>query len=76
MSDAHPLYSFVIVIAHFGRVHGFVMNDIGPFVPGEALDRIASYVGIQHVFDSIEEVEQQLRKNFAPWHPVVSEESQ
>ncbi len=44
-----------------------VINDIGPFIPKESLMRIGSYVGQNMVFDTMEEAENNLRKNFAPF---------
>ncbi len=38
-----------------------VLNDIGPFVPREALTQIQTYLGLDLVFTSIDEVEQHLR---------------
>jgi len=29
-----------------------VMNDIGPYVGAEALNRIAKYAGVEHEFDT------------------------
>ena len=44
--------------APIGRL---VLNDIGPFVPREALLGIQSYLGLDLAFASMEEVEQHLR---------------
>ncbi len=38
-----------------------VLNDIGPFIPGEALTRIGKYVGISVEFASFAEAENHLR---------------
>ncbi|MFH5923783.1 alpha/beta fold hydrolase [Roseomonas xinghualingensis] len=38
-----------------------VLNDIGPFLPARALQRIAAYLALAHDFASIEEVETHLR---------------
>jgi pimeloyl-ACP methyl ester carboxylesterase len=38
-----------------------VLNDIGPFVPREALVNIQTYLGLDLGFSSLEEVEQHLR---------------
>ncbi|HXV26373.1 MAG TPA: alpha/beta hydrolase [Alphaproteobacteria bacterium] len=38
-----------------------VLNDIGPFVPREALVQIQTYLGLDLVFASMDEVEQHLR---------------
>jgi pimeloyl-ACP methyl ester carboxylesterase len=44
-----------------------ILNDVGPFIPREALERIAKYVGITKEFANIEEVEQYLRIALAPF---------
>ncbi|SHJ34806.1 Pimeloyl-ACP methyl ester carboxylesterase [Roseomonas rosea] len=38
-----------------------VLNDIGPFLPGRALQRIAAYLSLRHDFATTEEVETHLR---------------
>ncbi|HEY8610134.1 MAG TPA: alpha/beta hydrolase [Roseomonas sp.] len=38
-----------------------VLNDVGPFLPGRALQRIAAYLAMQPEFGSMEEVETHLR---------------
>lgn len=38
-----------------------VLNDVGPFVPKEALAQIAGYVGLDPTFRTIDEVERHLR---------------
>ncbi|ORU90590.1 MAG: hydrolase [Cycloclasticus sp. symbiont of Poecilosclerida sp. M] len=42
-----------------------VINDVGPFVPKEALTRIAEYVGQQPVFDTDEELGLYMRTVYA-----------
>ncbi|WP_232480467.1 alpha/beta fold hydrolase [Roseomonas sp. KE2513] len=44
-----------------------VLNDIGPFIPAGALQRIADYLALSHDFASIEEVETHLRLIHAPF---------
>ena len=38
-----------------------VMNDVGPFVPKAALERIGAYLGVSPVFDSLEMLEMAMR---------------
>jgi pimeloyl-ACP methyl ester carboxylesterase len=47
-----------------------VLNDIGPFVPRQALLQITSYVGQAHRFDDLEGVERHLRFAHAPFGPL------
>jgi pimeloyl-ACP methyl ester carboxylesterase len=42
-------------------IHRLVLNDIGPFVPREALLNIQTYLGLDLAFASVEELEQHLR---------------
>jgi len=44
-----------------------VVNDIGPFIPKAALERIAGYVGETRSFASLDEVEAYLRRVAAPF---------
>jgi len=44
-----------------------IMNDVGPFIPKAALERIASYVGNDPRFSSIAELDAYLREIYAPF---------
>ncbi len=48
-------------------IRSLVMNDVGPLVPAEALKRIGAYVGQEHRFETIAEVEAHLRLIHAPF---------
>jgi pimeloyl-ACP methyl ester carboxylesterase len=50
-----------------GRITHLVVNDIGPSLPEAAARRIAGYVGNPPVFASMLELEEWLRKNYAPF---------
>lgn len=52
-------------------IRKFVINDVGPFVPKEALLRIADYVGLDNRFSSLTSVETHLRKVLAPFGPLT-----
>ncbi len=47
-----------------------VLNDIGPFVPVAALERIRDYLATFPQFGSLAEVEAQLRRVHAPFGPL------
>jgi pimeloyl-ACP methyl ester carboxylesterase len=47
-----------------------VLNDIGPFIPKAAVERIAAYVGRDMRFASLEAVEAYLRQVNAPFGPL------
>lgn len=48
-------------------IRRLVVNDVGPFVPKAALERIAAYVGLDPKFDSVGELEAHLRKVHEPF---------
>ena len=52
-------------------LRSLVMNDVGPFVPKAALQRIADYVGLDNRFSSLASVENHLRKAYAPFGPLT-----
>ena len=52
-------------------IRRMVLNDIGPFVPGAALERIALYVGKTPRFASLEEAERYVRTVSAPFGPLT-----
>jgi pimeloyl-ACP methyl ester carboxylesterase len=51
-------------------IRRLVLNDIGPFIPKAAVERIASYVGRDARFASVEAVEAYLRQVNAPFGPL------
>lgn len=54
------------------RIRRLVINDVGPFIPGKALQRINKYVGVNPSFRTVLEVENHLRTTLAPFgitHP-------
>lgn len=53
-----------------------VMNDVGPFIPAAALERIAAYVGLDPRFASLEELDEYLRSIYAPFGPFTDEQWQ
>jgi len=51
-------------------IRRLVLNDVGPFIPKAALERIAGYVGRDPVFADLDGVEAHLRKVHAPFGPL------
>jgi pimeloyl-ACP methyl ester carboxylesterase len=49
------------------RINKLVINDVGPFIPGKALQRINKYVGVNPTFHTVLEVETHLRTTLAPF---------
>jgi pimeloyl-ACP methyl ester carboxylesterase len=54
-------------------IRRLVMNDIGPVIPHQALERLAGYVGIDPVFEDLRALEQYLRQVHAPFGPLDDE---
>ena len=52
------------------------MNDVGPFIPKSALQRIADYVGLDNRFSSLEAVERHMRKVHAPFGSLTDQDWQ
>ncbi|GAB4258144.1 MAG: alpha/beta hydrolase [Deferrisomatales bacterium] len=52
-------------------IRALVLNDVGPFVPGAALERIRAYVGKAPTFGSLAEAEGYLRQVHAPFGPLT-----
>lgn len=52
-------------------IRRLVLNDVGPFIPRAALERIALYVGLNPTFDSVGELETHLRKVHEPFGPLT-----
>jgi pimeloyl-ACP methyl ester carboxylesterase len=52
-------------------IRSLFMNDVGPFIPKSALQRIADYVGLDNRFSSLEAVERHMRKVHAPFGPLT-----
>lgn len=50
-----------------GRITHLVVNDIGPELPAQAVERILSYVGHPPVFDRMNAFEAYLRRVYAPY---------
>ena len=51
-------------------IRRLILNDVGPFIPKAALERIGSYVGQDPHFDSVADVEAYLRRVHAPFGPL------
>ncbi|WP_026870471.1 alpha/beta fold hydrolase [Inquilinus limosus] len=52
-------------------IRRLVLNDVGPFIPQAALQRIGSYVGQDPVFADIDGLEAYLRRVHAPFGPLT-----
>ncbi|HEY0523660.1 MAG TPA: alpha/beta hydrolase [Stellaceae bacterium] len=55
-------------------IRRLVLNDVGPFLPKAALERIGSYVGKDPHFPDIAALEEYLRRIHAPFGPLTAEQ--
>lgn len=55
-------------------IQRLVLNDVGPFIPYAALQRIADYVGRPPLFADLHEAEQYLRRIAASFGPLTDEQ--
>ncbi len=55
-------------LAH--RLSSLIINDIGPQIPKDAIDRILTYAGDLPVFDKVSEAETWLKNVYAPFGPA------
>lgn len=54
-----------------GMVRRLVLNDIGPFLPGKAMDRIGTYVGRAPLFADLEAAKAYQATVTAEWHALT-----
>lgn len=59
-----------MIIATFpnNQIKKLIINDIGAFIKGAALKRIAEYTGNKAVFDNIEKAEKYFSELYKPWN--------
>ncbi|MBL27392.1 MAG: alpha/beta hydrolase [Rhodospirillaceae bacterium] len=57
-----------------GRIDKMVLNDVGPFIPKAALERIGQYVGLEWRFKDMAEAERHFRAAYAPFGPLSDDE--
>jgi pimeloyl-ACP methyl ester carboxylesterase len=55
-------------------IRRLVLNDVGPFIPSAALERIGAYLGLSLVFDNKNALETHLREIHAPFGPLSDED--
>lgn len=55
-------------------VRRLVLNDVGPFIPKAALERIGGYVGGDPAFADFAEAEARIRRVLAPFGPLTDDQ--
>ncbi len=68
------LISMILMAMIPERILGVILNDIGPKLEQEGIDRIGGYVGDIKPFDSFEEVATRLEAVHKEAHPTFSQE--
>jgi pimeloyl-ACP methyl ester carboxylesterase len=61
------IIGFLIASKHKDMFKSLVLNDIGPFIPGKSLARIAKYVALQPKFDNFEQAKAHLKIILSPF---------
>ncbi len=55
-------------------IERLVLNDVGPLIAKEAIERIGSYLGLDLSFDTLSDLEAHLRQIHAPFGPFTDEQ--
>src|SRR5262249_46767090 len=61
------LMGLMIAAQEGSPIRRLILNDVGPFIPKAALERIGTYVGKDERFASVDDVESYLRRVHAPF---------
>ena len=68
------LIGMAIAAMEQSPIEHLVLNDVGPFIPKEPLDRIGSYLGLDLSFDRLSDLEAHLRQIHAPFGPLTDDQ--
>ena len=55
-------------------IERLVLNDVGPLIAKEALERIGNYLGLGHSFDTLSDLEAHLRQIHGPFGPFTDDQ--
>lgn len=67
------LFGIVLASLPEAPIRRLILNDIGPFVPATAVDRLRTYAGIPMEFKDKHEADAFLRVAYAPFGPMSDE---
>jgi len=70
------LIGMVLASEKKSPVRRLVINDIGPFIPVAAIQRIKDYLCVDPVFDSLDEAEAYMREIYVQTHPMTDQDWQ
>jgi len=65
------LIGMLLAVQPGNPIRRLVLNDVGPFLPVAALERICEYIGKDPEFENLEALEQYLRTVHAPFGPLT-----
>jgi pimeloyl-ACP methyl ester carboxylesterase len=68
------LIGMAVAASHPQNVNRLVLNDVGPFIPKQALVQLMAYVGVDLVFDSRESAEAHLRTIHSGFGPLTKDQ--
>ena len=68
------LIGMAVAAMEANPIRRMVLNDVGPFIPKVALERIDSYLGLSLAFDGMAELEAHLRQIHAPFGPLSDDQ--
>ncbi|KZD08195.1 alpha/beta fold hydrolase [Oceanibaculum pacificum] len=68
------LIGMILAAQEDSPIRRLVLNDIGPFIPKAALERIGQYVGEELVFPSLHAVDEHFRKIYASYGELTDAE--
>ncbi|MGI9491596.1 MAG: alpha/beta fold hydrolase [Geminicoccaceae bacterium] len=68
------LIAMAIAAMEVSPIQRLVLNDVGPFIPKNALGRIGSYLGLDLSFDTLSDLEAHLRQIHAPFGPLTDDQ--
>lgn len=68
------LIGMAVAAMETSPIDRLVLNDVGPFIPKESLQRIGAYLGLDLVFDDLAGLEGHLREIHAPFGPLTDDQ--
>jgi pimeloyl-ACP methyl ester carboxylesterase len=67
-SSMGGLISIYLAAEHPELIERIIINDVGPFIPKEPLQRIAQYVPIEHEFEDLNQLKEHYKQIYKPFN--------
>lgn len=67
------LFGMILAAQPRTPVRRLILNDIGPFIPAEAIARIKMYASTEVIFESREQADETLQVAYSPFGPMSEE---